>query len=312
MQIPVFAINGFLESGKTNFMKFTIKQEYFRIDDPTLLIVCEEGEEEYEEDFLKRHNTVAVYIDEFEDFTVEKLTEYENKFKPARVLIEWNGLWMQDKMILPQNWFLHQMISIFDTSILQLYLKNMKPFMGAMLKDTELIICNRADGIEEEVLSKYHLELRAMSQKSEIVFEGAEGEIRGDFSIELPYDLDQDVVAISPEYYGIFYLDSMERADKYRNKVFEFSAQVLKSPMIEKNTFVPVRLAMTCCEEDMKLLGHICYYDKADTLKDRDWVKVRAKLVYEYNKAYEGEGPVFYAEKVVFTSEIKEYVSFSF
>ena len=48
-QLPVFVINGFLEAGKTQFMKFTMQQEYFKTEGNTLLIVCEEGDEEYDE-----------------------------------------------------------------------------------------------------------------------------------------------------------------------------------------------------------------------------------------------------------------------
>ena len=45
--VPVYLITGFLESGKTQFLDFTIHQSYFQIPDKTLLILCEEGENEY-------------------------------------------------------------------------------------------------------------------------------------------------------------------------------------------------------------------------------------------------------------------------
>ena len=41
--MPVFLINGFLEAGKTQFLSFTMDQEYFKTDGKTLLIVCERG-----------------------------------------------------------------------------------------------------------------------------------------------------------------------------------------------------------------------------------------------------------------------------
>ena len=45
VRVPVYLVNGFLESGKSSFLRFTVSQEYFDIDEPTLLILCEEGEE---------------------------------------------------------------------------------------------------------------------------------------------------------------------------------------------------------------------------------------------------------------------------
>ena len=61
---PVYIINGFLESGKTEFITYTLSQPYFQIRGKTLLIVCEEGEVEYEEVLLRKSRTVMEVIDE--------------------------------------------------------------------------------------------------------------------------------------------------------------------------------------------------------------------------------------------------------
>ena len=45
---PVYIINGFLDSGKTDFFRYTLAQPYFRTKGKTLLIVCEEGENGYD------------------------------------------------------------------------------------------------------------------------------------------------------------------------------------------------------------------------------------------------------------------------
>lgn len=54
MTKPVYIINGFLESGKTEFITFTLGQPYFQIKGRTLLILCEEGENEYDPALLKK------------------------------------------------------------------------------------------------------------------------------------------------------------------------------------------------------------------------------------------------------------------
>ena len=41
-------INGFLESGKTEFITYTLAQPYFQVRGKTLLLLCEEGENEYD------------------------------------------------------------------------------------------------------------------------------------------------------------------------------------------------------------------------------------------------------------------------
>ena len=72
---PVYAINGFLESGKTEFITFTLSQPYFQIRGTTLLIVCEEGEKEYDPRLLKQSRTVLEMIENEEDFNPNTLVE---------------------------------------------------------------------------------------------------------------------------------------------------------------------------------------------------------------------------------------------
>ena len=48
VQIPVYAFTGFLDSGKTKFIQETLEDERFNAGERTLLLVFEEGEEEYD------------------------------------------------------------------------------------------------------------------------------------------------------------------------------------------------------------------------------------------------------------------------
>ena len=83
-KMPLFLINGFLEAGKTQFIKFTMQQDYFQTEGKTLLIVCEEGEEEYDEELLKQTHTAVVYIEEAEKLTPEYLQDLELLYNPER------------------------------------------------------------------------------------------------------------------------------------------------------------------------------------------------------------------------------------
>ena len=311
-QLPVFVINGFLEAGKTQFMKFTMQQEHFRTDGNTLLIVCEEGEEEYDEGLLESTHTTVKYIDDINDLTLQKMEELTKEVNPERILIEWNGLWEQDKLEIPNIWFINQMITIFDTSTLDLYIKNkdLKAYMGKMLRNSELVICNRADDIDEDTLSAYHLQIKAMAPNAEIIFEGEEGEITGDFSINLPYDLDDARLVIKSEDYGVFYVDTMDRPEKYDGKEVEFTAQVVRPNGIDDDILITGRRAMTCCEADIQFLGFVCKYKGAKNFKNKDWVKIKGKIKFEMNKQYRAKGPVIYAEEVLLTGPIDGLVQF--
>lgn len=306
--MPLFLINGFLEAGKTEFLQFTMEQEYFQTDGKTLLIVCEEGDTEYDEELLKATGTELITIDSLEELTPEKLTKLELLHNPERVLMEWNGMWNQDELRLPKDWIIYQQVTIIDGSTFDLYVKNMKPLLGAMVRRSELIICNRCDGIED--LEGYRRTLLAMNNKAEIVFEDEEGEISQVSEADLPYDMKADVIEIPPEAYGIWYIDCMDKPDRYRGKVVEFTGMVLKSPEFPKHYFVPGRMAMTCCEADMTFLGYVCKAREARNLETRQWVRVRARIEYEEWQDYGGVGPVLYAESVKPDKGIVEVVQF--
>ena len=298
--MPLFLINGFLEAGKTQFLQFTMEQDYFQTDGKTLLIICEEGDTEYDKELLKATRTSAVYVDSLE--------ELELLYNPERVLMEWNGMWNQDELRLPKDWTVYQQVTIIDGSTLDIYMKNMKPLLGAMVRGSELIICNRCDGIED--LEGYRRTLLAMNNNAEIVFEDEEGEISQVSEADLPYDMSAEVIKIDPEAYGIWYIDCMDKPDRYRGKVVEFTAMVLKSPEFPKNYFVPGRMAMTCCEADMTFLGYVCKSREARNLETKQWVKVRARIEYEEWQDYGGVGPVLYADSVTTDKAIRDIVQF--
>lgn len=305
---PLFLINGFLEAGKTEFLTFTMSQDYFQAEGKTLLIVCEEGDKEYDRKLLDATRTSVVYVDSIADITPERLTELELLYNPERVLMEWNGMWNQDDLKLPVDWTIYQQITIIDMSTFDLYVKNMKPLLAAMVRNTELIICNRCDGIED--LEKYKRMLKSMNTRCEIVFEDENGEINEISEEDLPYDLNADVIGIGPEAYGIWYIDCMDKPERYVGKTVEFTAMVLKSPEFPKNYFVPGRMAMTCCADDMTFLGYVCKAREARNLETKQWVKVRAKVALEYWQDYGGEGPVLYADEVVPAEPIEDVVQF--
>ena len=309
--MPVFLINGFLEAGKTQFISFTLQQEYFKADETTVLILCEEGDTEYDPEILKRTKTKVVTVDSLSELTDEFFASIEAAHDPCRVLIEWNGMWPQDQLKLPASWELFQQITIIDGDTFDLYLNNMKPLLGLMVRNSELVIMNRCDEVSDEDIVRYRRGLKALNPQAELIFEDADGEIEMDLLEEdLPYDLKADVVEIKPEHFGIWYIDALDNEERYKGKVFEFTAMALKAPEFPKNYFVPGRMAMTCCEADMTFLGFICKAREARHLETGNWVKVRAKLTYEFWQDYDGIGPVLYAESVEPAEEIKEIVQF--
>lgn len=303
---PVYIINGFLESGKSEFINFTLEQPYFRIKGKTLLLLCEEGEIEYDEEILKKSRTVLELIEKEEDFNSANLIELEKKYKPERIIVEYNGMWNFKNIKLPWHWKVEQQITTIDASTFPMYFTNMRSLLAEMIRNSEMIIFNRCDGVED--LSTYKRNVKAINAKADIIFEDANGEINEIFEDDLPYDLKQDTLELDNYGYGIWYLDSLDHLERYIGKQVTFTAMVLKPENFPENYFVPGRMAMTCCADDMAFLGFACEYDKADTLEQKQWVKVTAKVAKEYWADYNGEGPILHAVSVETAKAPKEAV----
>lgn len=304
--IPVFMINGFLESGKSEFISYTIGQPYFATRGRTLLIVCEEGEIEYDTKLLKKSRTDMVTIEEEEDFSIANLIELEKKYKPERVIIEYNGMWNYKEMKLPIHWKIEQQITTIDASTFTMYYTNMKSLLAEMVRKSEMIIFNRCDGIED--LSSFKRNMKAVNPQADIIFEDANGEINEILEEDLPFDINAPVIELDNLGYGIWYIDMMENMDRYLGKIVEFTAMVYIPDNFPKGYFVPGRMAMTCCADDMAFLGYACKYDGASALKQKEWVKVRATIQIEKFVGYKGEGPVLHALSVTGTKKPKEEV----
>ncbi|MDO5338415.1 MAG: GTP-binding protein [Eubacteriales bacterium] len=294
---PIYLITGFLESGKTTFLRFTLNQEYFAIDGKTLLILCEEGEEEYDESELQESNTVVETIDKEEDLTYERLMSMEIIHRPDRVVIEYNGMWLVSKFLemrKPSGWGVDQQITCVDASTYQVYMNNMKSLFMDMVRDTDMVIFNRCT--TEDPLSSYRRGIKVANQRAEIIFEDEEGEIDDIFGEEMPFDINAPVIQVLPEDYGIWFVDAMDNPEKYDGKTVRFKARVVRPKGAPSRYFVPGRTAMTCCADDTTFLGYLCVYDKAAGLKKGSWVDLTAKIAVERRREYQGEeGIVLYA-----------------
>ncbi len=294
-----YLINGFLESGKTEFIKFTLQQPYFKGRGTTLVILCEDGDNIYEEDFQRENKVVLEEIEEEAEFTVERLAELEKKHNPKRIIIEYNGMWNHKNIELPSCWCIEQQVTIIDTTTFGMYYSNMKSIVGEMVRNSELILFNRAEGIKE--LASFKRNIKMVNQFAEIVFEGDESEISTVLEEELPYDLQAAVLEITEETYGTWFLDTLENTERYIGKRVEFIGKVLKKASFPSNFFVPMRVMMTCCEDDLASLGFVCEYEGTDKLTEGSWVKVDAVIDQDYWPDYGEEGPVLRAVSIVET-----------
>lgn len=298
IRIPIYLMAGFLESGKTSFLRFTMEQDYFVIPEKTLLIICEEGETEYNKEVFEVVNTVVEVVEKEEDLTPQLLAAMDIAHNPGRVIIEYNGMWSVsrlEEMKKPSGWGIVQHIVTVDASTFQMYMANMKSQFMEMVRHADMVLFNRCQA--GDPLASYRRGIKVANQSAEIIFEDEEGEIDV-FKESMPFDLEASVIDLAPEDYGIWYVDALDHPDKYENKTVKFKGRVIKPKELTAKYFVPGRLAMTCCADDTTFIGYICKSPYAPKLKAGQWVEVTAKVAVENQAMYHGFGPVLYAEHV--------------
>lgn len=307
MAIPVYLFVGMLESGKTAFIQETMEDPQFDSGEKTLLLVCEEGENEFEpEKFAGRNNTI-VTLEDKSQLTVENLKRWQKETGAERVLIEYNGMWMLQDLAtaLPGDWMIYQCIMTADGTTFDSYFANMRQLMLDKFASSELVVINRAEAITDKMA--VHKAVRQASRRCDIAYEYADGSVAyDDIKDELPFDINAPVIELKDDEFGLWYMDASETPEKYKGKTIRFKAQVCQTPKAGKGCFVPGRFAMTCCVDDITFVGFICKYDDCARLEQRAWIWVTAKINVKYHPIYRGEGPVLTALEVTDAEAPKE------
>lgn len=307
MDIPVYLFNGFLECGKTKFIQETLEDERFGVDERTLVIVCEQGEIEYDEKRFAVKNVKIEYFEDEEDLTREKLISLEKSFKPDSVMLEYNGMWTNDKLfsVLPENWMINQVMTFFDSRTFLQYNQNMRQLVYEKISLADLVVFNRFNQTMDKNL--FHKAVRGITRRCDILYEGADGVVERDDIVDpLPYDLNSDPIIIQDRDYAYFYRDLCEEMKKYDGKRVCFLGQVGKTASMGQENFLIGRHIMTCCEADIKYSPLVA--ESKEQVKHKEFLRITAKIIYEKNKIYKGKGPVLKVEKIEREAEPEDKV----
>ena len=300
-ETPVYLFLGFLESGKTKFIQETFEDPRFSSGEKTLLLVCEEGIEEYETiKFVGGEDVELVVIDEAEQLTEEYLTELQLKYGSDRVVVEYNGMWALEDFFkaMPEGWMINQIMTFFDSNTFLNYNANMRQLVFDKIQNTHLVVFNRFDATMDKMA--FHKVVRAISRRCDIVYEHVDGKADfDDIEDQLPFDIEAPVIVIEDKDYAFFYRDLTENLEAYIGKTVKFKGIVATDKRLEPQEIVLGRHVMTCCVDDIQYCGLACTLPYVMELQTRDWISVTAKIEFKKHRIYKGKGPVLIAEKVI-------------
>lgn len=289
-ELPVYLFAGFLDSGKTTFIN-GILLDGFALDNATLLIRCEEGEEEYAPTVL--NNVTVIEVEEREELTRAFLEGLERKYHPDQIIVEYNGMWPLESFCnetLPENWILYQIMTMVDARTFEVYTKNMGQLMMEKLISADMLVFNHCTDELAEALRGRNLRMVARRAAIYLEYEDGTSEdyLTGE---ECPFDLEQEVIDIPDEDYGIWFVDVMDHPERYDGKTVHLKLVMCHSRQFP-GTCCPGRFAMVCCENDVQFLGLIAEGDGLSVYQNHDWVEVTARMSVEERAPYQGQGPV--------------------
>ncbi len=306
-QIPVYAFTGFLDSGKTKFIQETLEDQRFNAGERTLLLVFEEGEEEYDLSTYPHKNVYVETLDQ-QTVTTRQLTALQKKYRAERVVVELNGMQQVGDLYMkfPEGWVVAQEVMFADSTTILAYNANMRNLVMDKLVGAQMVVFNRLEKGAD--VMPYHKLARAASRRIDILYDYTDGSTEFDeIQDPLPYDINSDVICINDDDYAIFYREVTEEAANYDGKTVCFKAQVAMLRRNKDGMFAPGRFVMTCCVDDIQFCGIPCRYEKAGELESRGWVMVTAKIAAEKHPLYKGEvGPVLTALRVDTSAEPAE------
>lgn len=273
---PCVLIHGIIESGKTSFIVDSLKNGDFGDLGRVLILTTEEGEVEYDKSVLAKINAVAYSFDDQEDFTVEKINELIKINKPHCLFIEMNAMWDWANIKFPPYFTVEQSFTIIDASTFKIYFNNMRQKFSDMITSSNVVIMNRCEETSE--MAGYKRNVKLMNKDAFVIPLGKDGK-QISFVDDLPYKL-TDEIDIKDDDFGVFYIDTFDNRSRYDGKIVEFNCMSVLSKSLPKKTFVAGRLAMTCCADDIQLVGHLCSYTGDIQLKDKGWVHLKSKIHY--------------------------------
>lgn len=297
-EVPIFIFNGMLESGKTTMIRTMLQNPKLTNGRKILLLVCEEGMEEYDLEDLKNKNVRYETIDSEQDFDADLFRRLDRKHKPEYIIVEYNGMWQPERYLsiaYPEGYGIAEIMTTVDASTFRLYLANMRPMFAAMFRLSDMVVFNRFSDDAER--SACRSTVKAQNMQAQVAFEYLDGRIDMNFDAS-PFDTDADHIDIQDSDWGLWYFDAMEQVQRYHGKTISALVRAVrfgKDPKTPAGTVVG-RIGMTCCVEDQQFLGIIVISASKDALPHTDlpdgaWLRIRARVVAADGSIY-GEDPV--------------------
>jgi len=292
-EIPLYLINGFLDSGKTTFIKKIIEGNEAYHNNNTVIIVCEDGDVEYDDDWCNKYQIHVEHLSSQDEFTVEYMEKLDSIYMADQYVIEYNSFYDFSIQEFPENMVIYQQITLIDASTFNIMFNNMKQIFKNQVEYSAMVIFNRCNGVK--LLSKFRRQIKGLSRDAQVVFQDDNGNLTTLLDEDLPYDITKDNIVLEDSDYFVWYMEVYDKYQKYFNKTFKMKTYVRD---ITDKTFVVGRQVMTCCAQDVQFLGYEVINETSYVPEVDDCILLTFEVVREYSDVSKQEEVMLKAKSV--------------
>ncbi|MBR4941020.1 MAG: hypothetical protein IKZ19_03370 [Clostridia bacterium] len=279
MELPVYLFTGFLDAGKTTYISNLMLKSKFTQNKRFLLVVCEDGECEYDIEAMRRKQIEVRFINSSEELTAEKLISLERETGAQRIAIEYNSMWTLKPLAeaLPEHWYVFQSICVVESTTFEMYNANMRSFVYEMFSSSSVVVFNRLTPNGD--VMPYHKAVRAVNRRGDIYYRFTDGKaIQDDIEDPLPYDIEADTVEIADRDYAIWFADMYDDLDKYEAKTVSFLGWCGTDEECPPDLFMAGRHVLACCADDIQFAWLPCKYSDVEGLRLPGWYRITGVL----------------------------------
>lgn len=146
MAVDIDVVTGFLESGKTTFIKQMIESGITADYEGKALLLCEEGEEEYGEDFLEQYKINLIPVEEEDIITGDYINFISERRNLDYILIEYNGTWNIQNLLntkLTGECRIRNIVFVSEAGTFNSYYSNMAGLLRPQMENSDYVAVNR-------------------------------------------------------------------------------------------------------------------------------------------------------------------------
>lgn len=175
MKVDIEIVTGFLGAGKTSFVNGLIKNALVS-KEKLLVIQCEKGERNIEEDILRNSQIVVKQYEPTKLLTENYLKNMINGYSPHKIIIEYNGTRNIDELLsvlnkkeLKKMCCVSTIFNISDAVTFNLFLNNLGGVIVPSIRNCNLAVINNACRVSKEELDTIKTEIESLNPKAYVV-----------------------------------------------------------------------------------------------------------------------------------------------